>query len=51
MEIIVYFYVLGPSVVRRFRPDLQIKFSSLFDDDTILNYIYHCNAQNPRFVS
>ncbi|XP_028392461.1 protein ABHD4-like isoform X2 [Dendronephthya gigantea] len=38
---------LGPSLVRRFRPDLERKFSSLFDDDTILNYIYHCNAQKP----
>ena len=41
----------GPSVMRRFRPDLQVKFSSLFDDDTILNYFYHCNAQKPRFVT
>ena len=44
------FFLLGPSVMRRVRPDLQVKFSSLFDDDTILNYFYHCNAQKPRFV-
>lgn len=38
---------LGPSVLRRLRPDLQQTYSSLFPDDTILNYIYHCNAQTP----
>ncbi|EDO34526.1 predicted protein, partial [Nematostella vectensis] len=37
----------GPSLVQRFRPDFQKKYSALFDDDTILNYIYHCNAQRP----
>ena len=38
----------GPSLVQRFRPDIQRKYSRLFTDDTMLNYIYHCNAQNPR---
>ncbi|XP_031562008.1 1-acylglycerol-3-phosphate O-acyltransferase ABHD5-like [Actinia tenebrosa] len=38
----------GPSLVQRFRPDFQRKYSSLInDDDTIVNYIYHCNAQTP----
>ncbi|XP_045193546.2 (Lyso)-N-acylphosphatidylethanolamine lipase-like isoform X2 [Mercenaria mercenaria] len=37
----------GPGLIKRFRPDLQAKFSPLFDDDTILDYIYHCNAQSP----
>ncbi|XP_060572020.1 (Lyso)-N-acylphosphatidylethanolamine lipase-like isoform X2 [Ruditapes philippinarum] len=37
----------GPGLIKRFRPDLQAKFSHLFDDDTILDYIYHCNAQVP----
>ncbi|XP_002736163.2 1-acylglycerol-3-phosphate O-acyltransferase ABHD5-like [Saccoglossus kowalevskii] len=37
---------LGPRLVRRFRPDFQNKFS-IFEDDTIYNYIYHCNAQTP----
>ncbi|XP_077982274.1 1-acylglycerol-3-phosphate O-acyltransferase ABHD5-like [Glandiceps talaboti] len=37
---------LGPSLVQRFRPDFQKKFV-LFEDDTIFNYIYHCNAQKP----
>ncbi|XP_046843579.1 1-acylglycerol-3-phosphate O-acyltransferase ABHD5-like isoform X2 [Xenia sp. Carnegie-2017] len=38
---------LGPRLVHRFRPDLEEKFSEQFDDDTILNYVYHCNAQHP----
>lgn len=37
----------GPGLVKKFRPDLKQRFSPLFDDDTILNYIYHCNAQTP----
>lgn len=40
----------GPSLVQRFRPDLQRKYSRLLSDesdDTIFNYIYHCNAQKP----
>ncbi|KAL3859768.1 hypothetical protein ACJMK2_009964 [Sinanodonta woodiana] len=38
---------LGPTLVKRFRPDLQKKFSDILDDDTIFEYIYHCNAQEP----
>jgi hypothetical protein len=30
-----------------FRPDLRTKFQQLFDDDRILVYLYHCNAQVP----
>ncbi|KAL5021835.1 hypothetical protein ScPMuIL_000990 [Solemya velum] len=37
----------GPNLVKRFRPDLHEKFSDRFDDDTIFEYIYHCNAQHP----
>ncbi|KAL3859771.1 hypothetical protein ACJMK2_009965 [Sinanodonta woodiana] len=37
----------GPGLVKKFRPDLKKKFSDLFDDDTIFEYIYHCNAQKP----
>lgn len=37
----------GPGLVKRFRPDLQKKFSDKEDDDTIFDYIYHCNAQTP----
>ncbi|KAG9486989.1 (Lyso)-N-acylphosphatidylethanolamine lipase [Eleutherodactylus coqui] len=37
----------GPRLVQRFRPDLKRKFEEFFDDDTIMEYIYHCNAQSP----
>ncbi|KAL1247008.1 hypothetical protein QQF64_034494 [Cirrhinus molitorella] len=37
----------GPGLVNRFRPDFRRKFEDLFDDDTMTQYIYHCNAQNP----
>ncbi|XP_022094567.1 protein ABHD4-like isoform X2 [Acanthaster planci] len=38
---------LGPRLIRRVRGDLNKKFKSLFEDDRISNYIYHCNAQHP----
>uniref|UniRef100_A0A670JBE9 Abhydrolase domain containing 4, N-acyl phospholipase B n=1 Tax=Podarcis muralis TaxID=64176 RepID=A0A670JBE9_PODMU len=38
----------GPGLVQRFRPDFKQKFADFFDDDTISEYIYHCNAQTPR---
>ncbi|XP_026168701.1 (Lyso)-N-acylphosphatidylethanolamine lipase isoform X1 [Mastacembelus armatus] len=37
----------GPGLVNRFRPDFKSKFEDLFDDDTMTQYIYHCNAQSP----
>ncbi|XP_030043747.1 (Lyso)-N-acylphosphatidylethanolamine lipase [Microcaecilia unicolor] len=37
----------GPGLVQRFRPDFKRKFADLFEDDTISEYIYHCNAQTP----
>ncbi|XP_056148806.1 (Lyso)-N-acylphosphatidylethanolamine lipase [Lampris incognitus] len=37
----------GPGLVNRFRPDFKRKFEDLFDDDTMTQYIYHCNAQSP----
>ncbi|KAM9070523.1 (Lyso)-N-acylphosphatidylethanolamine lipase isoform 2-T2 [Sarcophilus harrisii] len=37
----------GPGLIQRFRPDFKRKFADFFDDDTISEYIYHCNAQNP----
>ena len=40
----------GPSLIQRFRPDLKAKFAHLFDDNTMLDYIYHCNAQTPRYI-
>ncbi|TNN74463.1 Protein ABHD4 [Liparis tanakae] len=39
--------VSGPGLVNRFRPDFKRKFEDLFDDDTMTQYIYHCNAQTP----
>ncbi|MEE6466184.1 hypothetical protein FKM82_006864 [Ascaphus truei] len=38
---------LGLSLVQRLRPDFKKKYSSMFDDDTVTEYIYHCNAQTP----
>ncbi|MFT7800121.1 protein ABHD4-like [Arapaima gigas] len=37
----------GPGLVNRFRPDFKSKFEDLFDDNTMTEYIYHCNAQSP----
>ncbi|KAG5849781.1 hypothetical protein ANANG_G00075340 [Anguilla anguilla] len=41
----------GPGLVNRFRPDFKRKFEDLFDDDTMTQYIYHCNAQSPRYIT
>ncbi|MBN3325890.1 ABHD5 acyltransferase, partial [Atractosteus spatula] len=38
---------LGPMLVQRLRPDFKRKYSSLFDDNTVTEYIYHCNVQTP----
>ncbi|CAB4033287.1 1-acylglycerol-3-phosphate O-acyltransferase ABHD5 [Paramuricea clavata] len=38
---------LGPVFLRTTRPDLEKKYTSVFSDDTIPNYLYHCNAQTP----
>ncbi|TSP09058.1 Protein ABHD4 [Bagarius yarrelli] len=37
----------GPGLVHRVRPDFRRKFENLFDDNTITEYLYHCNAQTP----
>ncbi|XP_034470747.1 (Lyso)-N-acylphosphatidylethanolamine lipase [Hippoglossus hippoglossus] len=37
----------GPGLVNKFRSDFKRKFEDLFDDDTMTQYIYHCNAQTP----
>ena len=37
----------APGLVSRFRGDIVDRFSSRYTDDTIANYIYHCNVQNP----
>lgn len=39
---------LGPKLVNKIRPDLKKKFSGhVKDEDAIVDYIYHCNAQHP----
>ncbi|XP_027021009.2 (Lyso)-N-acylphosphatidylethanolamine lipase-like [Tachysurus fulvidraco] len=37
----------GPKLISRVRPDFKRNFEELFKDDTIMEYIYHCNAQTP----
>ncbi|XP_067663333.1 (Lyso)-N-acylphosphatidylethanolamine lipase-like [Haliotis asinina] len=39
----------GPGIVKRFRPDLKAKYANYLndDEDLILQYLYHCNAQKP----
>ncbi|CAF2358577.1 unnamed protein product [Rotaria sp. Silwood2] len=37
----------GIHIMKYFRPDLRVKFEKLFNDDRILEYLYHCNAQVP----
>uniref|UniRef100_A0A3Q3BBE0 1-acylglycerol-3-phosphate O-acyltransferase ABHD5 n=1 Tax=Kryptolebias marmoratus TaxID=37003 RepID=A0A3Q3BBE0_KRYMA len=38
---------LGPILVQTLRPDFKRKFSSLFTDNTVPEYIYHLNVQSP----
>ncbi|XP_026156148.1 1-acylglycerol-3-phosphate O-acyltransferase ABHD5-like [Mastacembelus armatus] len=38
---------LGPKLVQTIRSDFKQKYSSVFDDNTVSNYIYHLNAQTP----
>ncbi|XP_072316203.1 1-acylglycerol-3-phosphate O-acyltransferase ABHD5 [Eucyclogobius newberryi] len=38
---------LGPTLVQTLRPDFKKKFSSMFDDNTVTDYIYHLNVQTP----
>ncbi|XP_078073018.1 1-acylglycerol-3-phosphate O-acyltransferase ABHD5 [Mustelus asterias] len=38
----------GPTLVQRLRPDFKQKFSLVCEDEnTVTEYIYHCNAQTP----
>jgi len=39
----------GPGLIKRLRSDFKEKFQALGDDEneTILDYIYHCNANQP----
>lgn len=38
---------LGPTLVQTLRPDFKKKFSSMFTDNTVAEYIYHLNVQTP----
>ncbi|XP_035484464.1 1-acylglycerol-3-phosphate O-acyltransferase ABHD5 isoform X2 [Scophthalmus maximus] len=38
---------LGPTLVQTLRPDFRRKFSSMFSDNTVSEYIYHLNVQTP----
>ncbi|KAM3873472.1 1-acylglycerol-3-phosphate O-acyltransferase ABHD5 [Diretmus argenteus] len=38
---------LGPTLVQTVRPDFKRKFSTMFSDNTVSEYIYHLNAQTP----
>ncbi|XP_034560879.1 1-acylglycerol-3-phosphate O-acyltransferase ABHD5-like [Notolabrus celidotus] len=38
---------LGPMLVQTIRSDFKQKYSSVFDDNTVSDYIYHLNAQSP----
>lgn len=41
----------GPTLVQTLRPDFKKKFSTMFSDNTVSQYIYHLNVQTPRSVS
>ncbi|MEQ2197227.1 hypothetical protein XENOCAPTIV_025996, partial [Xenoophorus captivus] len=41
----------GLTLVQTLRPDFKKKFSSMFSDNTVSEYIYHLNVQTPRFAS
>ncbi|KAA0710284.1 1-acylglycerol-3-phosphate O-acyltransferase ABHD5 [Triplophysa tibetana] len=38
---------LGSLLIQAMRSDLKQKYASLFEDDTVADYIYHVNAQTP----
>ena len=38
----------GPMLVQTIRSDFKQKYSSVFEDNTVSDYIYHLNAQTPR---
>uniref|UniRef100_A0A3B5MGB3 1-acylglycerol-3-phosphate O-acyltransferase ABHD5 n=1 Tax=Xiphophorus couchianus TaxID=32473 RepID=A0A3B5MGB3_9TELE len=37
----------SPTLVQTLRPDFKKKFSSMFSDNTVSEYIYHLNVQSP----
>ncbi|XP_017555891.1 1-acylglycerol-3-phosphate O-acyltransferase ABHD5 isoform X1 [Pygocentrus nattereri] len=38
---------LGPLLVQTLRPDFKKKFDTVFNDNTVTEYIYHLNVQSP----
>ncbi|XP_046875379.1 1-acylglycerol-3-phosphate O-acyltransferase ABHD5 isoform X1 [Hypomesus transpacificus] len=38
---------LGPTLVQTIRSDFKQKYLSMFDDNTVSDYIYHLNVQTP----
>lgn len=46
----ISFVPAGPTLVQTLRPDFKKKFSSMFTDNTVTQYIYHLNVQSPRSV-
>lgn len=45
---VLFVVPVGPALVQILRPDFKKKFSSMFVDNTVPEYIYHMNAQSPR---
>ncbi|XP_035686442.1 (Lyso)-N-acylphosphatidylethanolamine lipase-like isoform X1 [Branchiostoma floridae] len=37
----------GPQLLRAVRPDVRTKFADGFQDNTVIDYLYHCVAQPP----
>lgn len=42
-------FTSGPLLVQTLRSDFKQKYSSVFEDNTVSDYIYHLNAQTPRW--
>lgn len=42
-------FLLGPMLVQTIRSDFKQKYSAAFEDNTVSDYIYHLNAQTPRY--
>lgn len=46
-----YFIFSGPMLLQTIRSDFKQKYSSVFEDNTVSEYIYHLNAQTPRWAT
>jgi len=42
-----YCILIGPAAFRKFRPDLEVQFADLIGSGVMLDYLYHCNMQQP----